>query len=83
MAGGLFGLVGVPFADTSELQRQVIAAFSFGMVFAVGQAKQLSPPDVHALVFACLMDVFNYSAAQAGDFSALLIEAASDAAKQP
>lgn len=74
MADDLFGIVGIPFEQTTELQRQLLAAFGFGMVFAVGQIEKLSPPDVHALVITLLMDVFKYSAPQAGDFSKLLID---------
>jgi hypothetical protein len=82
MAGELFGIVGVPFEQTTELQRQLLSAFGFGMLFAVGQIRKLGPSDVHALAITMLMDVFKYSAAQAGDFARLLIES-SGAAGDP
>jgi hypothetical protein len=77
MAGELVAAVAIPFEQTSELQRQIFAGFAFGMIFAVGQLKRLSPPEVHALVICCLTDTFKYSAAQAGAFSADLIQQSS------
>ena len=77
MAGGLFRAVGVSFEQTSELQRQVLASFAFGMIFAVGKLKGLRPPEVHALVIACLTDVFKYASDQAAAFSSDLVSAAS------
>jgi hypothetical protein len=77
MASELFDVVGLPFEKTSELQRQILASFAFGMIFAVGQIKRLSPPDVHALAICCLMDVFKYADDQAGAFSSDLIAHAS------
>jgi hypothetical protein len=77
MASDLFGAIGIPFEQTTELQRQILASFAFGMIFAVGQIKRLTPPDVHALAICCLMDVFKYSDHQAGAFSADLIAHAS------
>jgi len=77
MAGGLFRAIGVPFEQTSELQRQVLASFAFGMVFAMGRLKELKPPEVHALAIACLTDVFKYANDQAAAFSIDLVSAAS------
>jgi hypothetical protein len=77
MAGGLFGVVGVPFEQTTELQRQVLATFAFGMIFAVGRVHRLLPAEVHALSICCLQDVFRYSDEQATAFCAVLIAAAS------
>ena len=77
MADELIAAVGIPFEQTSELQRQILASFAFGMIFAVGQIKRLSPPDVHAMVICCLTDTFKYSGAQAAAFSADLIQQSS------
>jgi hypothetical protein len=77
MASELFGVIGVPFEQTSELQRQILASFAFGMIFAIGQIKRLSPPDVHALAICCLRDVFKYADHQAIAFSSDLIAHAS------
>jgi hypothetical protein len=73
MASELFDAIGLPFEQTSELQRQILASFAFGMIFAVGQIKRLSPPEVHALAICCLVDVFKYAKHQAVALSSDLI----------
>ena len=78
MATGLFSVVSMPFEKTSEVQRQVLAAFAFGMSFAVGQIEELSTPEVHALALTMLMDVFRYSDHQAAAFAQDLIDSASN-----
>jgi hypothetical protein len=83
MANELFVAIGVPFEQTSELQRQVLATFAFGMIFAEGKLRGLRPPEVQALVIACLMDVFKYSDQQAVAFSSNLISAASSHSRTP
>jgi hypothetical protein len=83
MASDLFDVIGVPFEQTSELQRQVLAAFAFGMIYAEGKLRELQPPEVQALVTACLMDVFKYSDHQAVAFSTNLISAASSHSRTP
>jgi hypothetical protein len=77
LCAGLFPAIGIPFERTSELQRQLLASFGFGIAFTVGRFNKLSPPEVHALAVCMLMDVFRYSAEQAGAFSRELIESAS------
>ena len=83
MTESLFGLVGIPFGNTTELQRQLLAAFAFGMTFAVGQMRKLSPPDVHAITIAYLMDVFRYPDHQAATFANDLIAAAQNEDHHP
>jgi hypothetical protein len=83
MATELFGVIGISFQQTSELQRQVLATFAFGMIFATGNLNRLRPPEVHALVIACLMDVFKYADHQATAFSRDLISAASANSRNP
>jgi hypothetical protein len=83
MARSLFDVIDVPFEQTSELERQVIATFAFGMVYAAGQTQQLSPPQVHALSICVLMDAFGYSDHQASDFTAHLIAVSADEGQQP
>jgi len=77
MAGELFRVIGAPFDQTSELQRQILASFAFGMIFAIGRLKDLKPAEVHALAIACLMDVFKYRSEQATAFSSDLVASAS------
>jgi hypothetical protein len=83
MANDLFVVMGVPFEQTSELQRQVMATFASGMIFAEGRVRELRPPEVHALVVACLTAVFKYSDQQADSFSTNLISAASSHSRTP
>jgi hypothetical protein len=78
MAEDLIDVVGVPLEQTTELQRQILATFAFGMIYAEGRMRALSPPEVQALAISCLMDVFNYADHQAGAFSAALIQHASN-----
>ena len=55
---------------------QILATFTFGMIFAVSQFEKLAPPEVHALAMACLADVFEYADHQAVIFAEILIAAA-------
>jgi hypothetical protein len=83
MANDLFVVIGVPFEQTSGLQRQVLAAFACGMIFAESRVRGLQPPEIHALVVACLTDVFRFSDQQAVSFSTNLIAAASSHSRTP
>jgi hypothetical protein len=78
MTEHLFVVAELPFSKTSELQRQLLACFSFGMIYAEGQTLKLTPPEVHSLVICCLIDTFKYSDAQAAAFSEHLIQCASN-----
>ena len=77
MAGELFSVLDIRFEETTELQRQLLAAFSFGMLFAICQFNKLSPAEVHALAICLLRDVFRYSEPQAVAFAEDLIASAS------
>jgi hypothetical protein len=77
MAGELFAAMGIPFEDTTELQRQLLATFSFGMLFALGRLNKLSALEIHTLSICLLMDVFKYSDRQATAFAEDLVESAS------
>ncbi len=79
MSADLFSVIGIPFENTPELQRQLLAAFAFGMAFAAGKSEGLSPSEVHALSITMLIDSFKYSEEQAGAFAQHLIESASGA----
>ncbi|MEK4063912.1 MULTISPECIES: Imm48 family immunity protein [unclassified Paenibacillus] len=71
----LFELIGIRFEDTSELERQVIAAFCFGALNAIVQRDELNQPQAHALIVALLINEFKYSEKQAVDFAEDLIHA--------
>lgn len=78
MSGALFDALGVPFEQATELERQVLAAFAFGMASTAGWMAKATQPEVHALALACLVDVFHYNPPQAAAFSQQLIDAAAD-----
>ena len=82
MCDDLVASGGVPFESTTELQRQMLASFAFGMTFVIGQIEHLTPPEVHALSITMLMDAFKYSGQQAAAFSSQLIESASGKGNQ-
>jgi hypothetical protein len=77
MAEQLLSAVGIPFEATTELQRQLLAAYSFGMLFGMGRLHKLTPPDVHALTIAVLLNAFKYSQDQAVAFAEDLIQSSS------
>jgi hypothetical protein len=76
MLSDLIGATGVG-EETTELRRQVLATFAFGMVMAAGMHDNLEPEQVHALALGALVDSFGYSADQAATFAEALIEAIS------
>jgi len=61
------------FEEATELQRQLLASFSFGMLFVTGQLNKLASPEFHALSICLLLDVFKYSEHQAVSFAEDLI----------
>jgi hypothetical protein len=77
MSNDLFVVIGIPFEKTSELQRQLLASFAFGMTFAIAQIERLTPPEVHALAITMLMDSFKYTENQSAAFAQQLIECGS------
>ena len=76
ISNDLFDIIKIPFEETTELQRQIIATFAFGMVNSIGMQNKLMPPDVHALTIIMLVECFKYSTKQAVAFADDLISAA-------
>jgi hypothetical protein len=74
----LFGAINVAFADTTELERQLLATFAFGIVYAEGRTNGLSAAQVHALSITVLINTFKYSPEQAAAFAEHLIDVAAD-----
>ncbi|XOS90449.1 Imm48 family immunity protein [Brevibacillus laterosporus] len=70
-----FDLIAIKFEETTELERQVIAAFCFGAINVIVQRDDLSQPQAHALTIALLVNVFKYSENQAVSFADDLIKA--------
>lgn len=71
----LFNLIEVEFENTTELERQVVAAFCFGMINAMAVTESLSQAQTHASTIAMLIKNFRYSDHQAVDFTQELINA--------
>ncbi|MED1665249.1 Imm48 family immunity protein [Brevibacillus laterosporus] len=71
----IFDLIAIKFEETTELERQVIAAFCFGAINVIVQRDDLSQPQAHALTIALLVNVFKYSENQAVSFADDLIKA--------
>ncbi|MBH2001487.1 MAG: hypothetical protein I8H98_04360 [Moraxellaceae bacterium] len=74
----ILALLNIDLSDTSELERQVLACFAFGVLYETGKEKGFEPAQIHALSIVNLQDSFNYSVEQATDFSGFLIDVASD-----
>jgi hypothetical protein len=54
----LFAAMGIQFNETTELQRQLLESFAFGMTFAIGQLEKLTPAEVRTLAIGMLLDGF-------------------------
>ncbi|ENU80309.1 hypothetical protein F975_02065 [Acinetobacter sp. ANC 3789] len=70
--------ISIVLSNTTELERQLLASFVFGVIYAGGRERGLNPSEIHALSILSLQDFFQYSPEQAYDFTGLLIEAASN-----
>ncbi|WP_427050547.1 Imm48 family immunity protein [Paenibacillus sp. TC-CSREp1] len=76
-------LIGTPLQETTELQRQVLAAFGFGAVYSITHRDRLAEPQAHALSIRMLIKPFKYSEQQAVDFVDDLIRVASNEETHP
>ncbi|WP_342552172.1 Imm48 family immunity protein [Paenibacillus sp. FSL R7-0652] len=76
-------LIGTPLPETTELQRQVLAAFGFGAVYSITHRDRLAEAQAHALSIRMLIKPFNYSEQQAVDFADDLIRVASNEKTHP
>lgn len=70
-----FNLIEVTFETTTELERQVLAAFCFGMINALTVVESLNQAQIHALTINMLQKDFGYSSHQAISFAQDLINA--------
>ena len=70
-----------PLEGTTEDERQLLAIFGFGMLYAAGRTQNMTPPEIHALTIALLQDFFKYSDHQAVAFAEMLIQASGDRAQ--
>ena len=77
MAAACFNVLNVPFEQTTELERQVIAAFVFGMQHAAGMVAGADAQALHAATVHYLQRDFRYSPEQAIAFAEDLVTSAS------
>lgn len=73
MTNELFKILEVKFEETSEVERQIISAFAFGMINAYALAEKVEPPKVHGTMIGILINEFKYSEKQACEFTQTLI----------
>lgn len=70
----VFEILEVMLDDLSEEERQIIAAYEFGMFNACAQVLKKHPSDVQGTMIGVLIKSFNYSEIQAVEFTQFLIE---------
>ena len=77
MANDLSKILEINLEETSEMERQVIAAFLFGMINAYALDEKINPPKVHGTMIGILINEFKYSEKQACEFVQILINSSS------
>jgi len=70
----LFKIIDIDFNTTTEAERQVIAAFSFGVIHAHISTRELGPEVGKEMTLNILESVFKYSPEQASDFFDYLVQ---------
>ena len=74
IAQDLFKIIDIDFNTTTEAERQVIAAFTFGVIHAHASIHKLSPEAGKEMTLDILQSVFKYSPEQSSDFFDYLVE---------
>ena len=73
MTNDLFKILEISLEETSELERQIISAFAFGMINAYAIDEKIEQPIVHGIMIGVLINEFKYSEKQASEFTQVLI----------
>ena len=73
MANDLFNILEINLEETTEIERQIISAFAFGMINAYAIEEKIEPPKIHGTMIAVLINEFKYSEKQASEFVQTLI----------
>ncbi|GAA0086306.1 hypothetical protein UT300007_27450 [Clostridium sp. CTA-7] len=73
MADDLFKILEINLEETSEVERQIISAFAFGMINAYAMEEKVEPATVHGVTIGILINEFKYSEKQASEFTQTLI----------
>lgn len=69
----IFSLINKRIDNTTELERQVLATFCFGMVNAIVFTKELNQLQTHSITTSLLTSIFLYSEEQSEEFTQELI----------
>lgn len=69
----LFKILETNLEETTEIERQIMSAFSFGMINAKALEQNIDQPTVHGTMIGLLINEFKYSEIQASEFTQTLI----------
>lgn len=73
LVDNLFNILEITLEETTEVERQVISAFSFGMISAMALENNVEQHVVHGTMIAILINKFKYSEIQSSQFTQTLI----------
>lgn len=73
LVDNLFDILEITLEETNEVERQIISAFSFGMISAMALEERIEQPRVQGIMIAILINKFKYSEIQASEFTQTLI----------
>lgn len=74
MVAAIFNMLDIHTEELTELERQIISAFSFGMINGAAMEEGADPMTVQGTMAGVLIRQFGYSEKQAVDFMQQLIE---------
>ncbi|WP_413367389.1 Imm48 family immunity protein [Lysinibacillus sp. 3P01SB] len=74
MVAAIFNMLDIYTEELTELERQIISAFSFGMINGAAMEEGADPMTVQGTMAGVLIRQFGYSENQAVDFMQQLIE---------
>lgn len=74
MVAAIFNMLDIYTEDLTEVERQIISAFSFGMINGAAMEEGADPMTVQGTMAGVLIGQFDYSEKQAVDFMQQLIE---------
>ncbi|BBK76117.1 Imm48 family immunity protein [Clostridium butyricum] len=77
MTNDLFKILEISLEETTDIERQIISAFAFGMINAYALDEKIEPPKVQGTMIGVLINEFKYSEKQACEFVQTLINSTS------
>lgn len=73
MSDDLFEILDIELKDITEMERQIISSFLFGMLNGEALEKKINPPELKGILISILINKFKYSEKQSVEFSQNLI----------